>query len=424
MKNSLAEQASLDVSLLPMNDEVLARIDSARSNNRPVVLATASDQKIAQAVANQWGPFDAVFASTPGHNLKSHRKAQALVEKYGDKGFDYIGNDFADIAVIESAHEGFLVNPSGRLIRKAQATGTPVTGIGGNRPRIKGIFRALRPHQWAKNALVIVPALAAQVHFFDAWLAVLLAFVAFSLMASSVYLVNDVVDVQNDRAHPTKKHRPLAAGDMSFVTAFTLAPLLGILSFAVAFFSFGLGFTLVLALYAATTLAYSAVLKRIVLVDVFVLAGLYGIRIVAGAIAVAVPLSPWLIAFSLFAFLSLALTKRCVEITTNGGEANSPVTGRGYLPSDSMLLTVFGVVSGFMAGVILALYIEDPATQTLYSSPEFLWAVVPLWLYWISRSWLLAHRQQMNHDPVIFALTDRASYLVGVTLLASLLLAR
>lgn len=424
MKNTLAEKATLDVSLLPMNDDVLALIEAARANKRPVVLATASDQKIAEAVAKQWGPFDAVFASTPGHNLKSHAKVEALVEKYGEKGFDYIGNDVADIAVIEAANEGFLVNPSGRLLRKAQATGTPVTSIDTGSAGASGILRALRPHQWAKNALIAIPALAAQVHFLDAWLAIVLAFGVFSLMASSVYLVNDVVDVHNDRAHPTKKHRPLAAGDMSLVTAVALAPVLGALSFAIALVAFGWVFSLVLALYAASTLAYSAVLKRVVLVDVFVLAGLYGIRLVAGAIAVSVPLSPWLIAFSLFAFLSLALTKRLVEITTNGGDANTLIRGRGYLPSDSMLLTVFGVVSGFMAGVILALYIEDPATQNLYSSPEILWAVVPLWLYWISRSWLLAHRGVLNEDPVLYALTDKASYLVGVALLATLLLAR
>jgi 4-hydroxybenzoate polyprenyltransferase len=271
--------------------------------------------------------------------------------------------------------------------------------------------------------LLVIPALAAWLPFLDAGLAVLVGFVAFSLMASSVYLLNDVWDVQHDRAHPTKKTRALASGDLPMSLAVLLAPVLGLLALSLSWFYFGAPFTIVLGIYAAVTVAYSTLLKRIALIDLFALAGLYGIRIVAGAVAVSVPLSPWLISFSLFVFLSLALIKRVTELGESG-EDEALVRGRGYLLSDAPMLSLFGVSSGFMAGVILSLYIEDPAIQSMYSTPALLWAVVPVWLYWISRAWLRTHRGMMNDDPVLFAITDRATYLAGALIVIAVFFAR
>ena len=424
LKAELARRAPIDVSVLPLNDDVVQMIRQAKAEKRPVVLATGSDQHIADMVAKEWTFFDEVFSSTPGTNLTSHKKAEALVERFGEKGFDYIGNDYADLAVIAHADHGFLVAPSATLLKKARATGTPVNDVGSQTSRWPGLFRTLRPHQWAKNGLLVIPALAAQLALPDIALPLILGFVFFSLMSSSAYVVNDVLDIQHDRAHRTKKSRPLASGAVSVKQAAAIAPVMAVVSLAGSWFYFGVGFTAVVAAYAVATLAYSTRLKRVALVDVFFLAGLYGVRIFAGAIAVAVPLSPWLITFSLFAFLSLALAKRFTELLSHDNESDGGVRGRGYVDADSPLVAVFGVTSGFIAGVILALYVDDAPTLGLYSSPEILWAVVPIWLYWISRTWLLAHRGTMNDDPVLFALTDRVSYLVGAALVVTLFLAR
>ena len=424
VKATLASRAPIDAGLLPFNADVVEMIHQAKENSRPVVLATGSDARMAHAVADHWGFFDEVLSSSPGINLTSTTKAKALVERFGDKGFDYVGNDRADIAVIQHAHNGFLVTPSASLLKRAQATGTPVSAVGSKRSVWPSLFRALRPHQWAKNGLLVIPALAAQLALPEFALNVFVGIVLFSVMSSSAYLVNDVLDIQHDRAHKTKKNRPFARGTVSVKHAVVVAPVMAAFSLVGSWWYFGSGFTVVLAVYAIATLAYSTRLKRVALVDVFVLAALYGVRILAGAVAVSVPLSPWLITFSLFAFLSLALAKRFTELTSHDNGPATGVRGRGYVATDSALVAIFGVTSGFIAGVILALYVDDGATSSLYGTPEVLWGVVPIWLYWISRTWLLAHRGTMNDDPVLYALTDRVSYVVGAALVVTLFLAR
>ena len=316
------------------------------------------------------------------------------------------------------------MNPSRALLKKARSQGTTVSTLGGKEPLGRALLKAMRPHQWAKNLLLLIPALAAQVSLVDTWSQLVVAFIAFSVMASSVYLANDLWDIAHDRNHHRKKNRPLASGDLPIPIAAVGSPVLGATSLALSWFALGATFTLVLVAYAAVTNAYSSWLKRVPLVDVFVLATLYGVRIVAGAVAVAVPLSPWLIAFSLFAFLSLALMKRLSELLSSETPATTALRGRGYVGSDASLIQVLGVGSGLMAGVILALYVEDPATQALYSLPLLLWVVVPVWLYWVSRSWLLAHRGTMDEDPVLFALTDMVSYVAGAIIVVAVALAR
>jgi len=424
LKTELTERVSLDVSLLPMNSEVLERLNNARSAGRPVVLATASSLILAEKISEEWGPFDEVVGSTPGHNLKGERKAEALVERFGEKGFDYIGNDFADVPVLHRAHEGFLVSPSKGLLRRARSRGARVSTLGGREQLGRALLRAMRPHQWAKNLLLLIPALAAQISLVETWSQLVVGFVAFSVMASSVYLANDLWDIAHDRNHHRKRNRPLASGDLPIPIAAVGSPVLGATSLALSWFALGATFTLVLLVYAAVTIAYSSWLKRVALVDVFVLAALYGVRIVAGGVAVAVALSPWLIAFSLFAFLSLALMKRFSELLSSETPASTALRGRGYVGSDASLIHVLGVGSGMMAGVILALYVEDPAIQALYSLPLLLWVVVPVWLYWVSRSWLLTHRGTMDEDPVLFALTDRVSYVAGAIIVVAVALAR
>jgi 4-hydroxybenzoate polyprenyltransferase/phosphoserine phosphatase len=423
LKAELARRTAIDVSLLPVRQEVVDLISDARSSGRPVVLATASDQAVAGAISEDVVSFDEVFASTPGNNLKGHKKAEALVERFGDKGFDYVGNDTPDLVVFHKAHTAYVVETSASLLRRATAANPSLETLGHAPHQLGPLIRSLRPHQWVKNLLIFLPALAAQSLAFDNALPLLIAFVLFSAMASAVYVTNDLLDLQSDRAHPTKKNRPFASGVLPIPVGLALSPLLGVGALAGAWFLLGPAFTAVLAAYAVITLAYSVWLKRVVLVDVFTLSALYGIRLVAGAVAFEIPISPWLAAFATFAFLSLALVKRFVEMSENN-QSEGVLPGRGYLTTDAPLIALFGVVSGFVGGVVLALYVEDPDTVEAYANPLVMWGAVPVWLFWITRTWFLAHRKKLKDDPVLFAVTDWPSYVAGALIAAAFILAR
>lgn len=424
LKAELAKRTAFDVSLLPLNNAVTQLISAARDEGRPVVLATASDQQLAEKVAKEFGPFDHVLGSTPGHNLKGHRKAEALVEEFGEQGFDYVGNDSPDIVVFAKAHTGFVVEPSGSLLRRSLAANDRVTPVGAHQIPLGALIRSLRPHQWVKNLLIFVPALAAQVLVVNNSLPLITAFVLFSAMASAVYITNDLLDVQSDRAHSSKKSRPFAAGELSFPVGIVTSVVLAVGSLMVAWLMLGTSFGIVLAMYALTTFAYTVWLKRVVLVDVFVLAGLYGLRLIAGAVAFSLEISPWLAAFSIFAFLSLALLKRFTEMSENHETPSLLLPGRGYRAEDSLPIALFGVASGFVGGLVMALYLEDPGTSEMYSSPLFLWAVVAVWLFWIARAWLIAFRGHMKDDPVLFAVRDTGSYVAGFVIVLAFIFAR
>jgi 4-hydroxybenzoate polyprenyltransferase/phosphoserine phosphatase len=424
MKAELSSRTVLDMSLLPARVSVVELINEARANGRPIVLATASDQAIAERVADAFGPFDEVFASTPGDNLKGHRKAQALVERFGEGGFDYVGNDHPDLVVFQAADTSYLVTSSSGLLRKALTGPGNIQHIPTPTTRLSAVFRALRPHQWVKNLLIFVPALAAQALFFTNSLSLLIAFALFSAMASAVYITNDLFDLSHDRSHPTKKHRPFASGNLPIALGLALIPLLGVGSIIGAWLLLSFEFAIVLVVYAAITFAYSTWLKRIVLVDVFVLTGLYGIRIIAGAVAFSIPVSPWLATFSTFAFLSLALLKRFAEIASIQHSDTLGLPGRGYRQADIHPVSLFGVVSGFVSAVVLALYLEDPDTARIYSLPLLLWVVVAIWLFWITRTWFIAFRGEMKDDPIMFAITDWPSYVAGALIVLTLFIAR
>jgi 4-hydroxybenzoate polyprenyltransferase len=280
-----------------------------------------------------------------------------------------------------------------------------------------GLARALRLHQWPKNLLVFVPLLTSHRIFErDAFVIGVHAFVAFSLTASAVYLANDLIDLEDDRRHPRKHARPLAAGEVPIETALALIPVLAIAASLVAL-QLAPDFVALLGAYVAANLLYSLGLKRVVLVDVFVLAGLYTVRILAGAAAAAVPLSHWLLAFSMFVFLSLAFAKRFVEVSNVAARAETEVAGRGYLARDGPLVGMLGTCAGYLSVLVFALYVTSREVVVLYRSPAILWFAVPVLLYWISRVWLLAHRGALNEDPVVFALRDPQSYAAGAAML-------
>lgn len=420
LKAFAASHGRVDWSALPLNDAVAALRNGA---GQPIVLATASNEVVAKEVDRFHGPFAYVFASDEQTNLKGQAKAQKLVDHFGDEAFDYVGNDFADFPIFQHARRKYLVSRNARVVAKARQIFPDLIVLDEpTKTTTSALIRALRPHQWAKNLLIAVPALAGHAIGADVLVSLLIAFASFSLLASSVYLFNDLVDISHDRYHPSKRHRPIASGELPIPTAVLSSFVLTVASLALALIVLGPVFLFVLLAYGTASIAYSVLIKKIVLVDVFVLAGLYGIRLLAGAVATGISLSPWLIGFGLFAFLSLALAKRFAELFAKK-DGLSKLSGRGYRPNDRPIVAALGIASGFVSAVILSLWVDEPASNALYGSPLWLWILPGAWLYWVSRVWLLAHRGALNDDPVFFALTDRVSYLVGVLIAVALLLA-
>ncbi len=412
-KHEIADRVDMDVSLLPYCSSLLTYLRELKSAGRPIVLATASNQKFANQIAQHLGLFDVVLASDAELNLSGNRKRERLIEVFGEHGFDYAGNAGIDLRIWSHSRKGILVNTSSSLKRQARQV-CEVERVFDDRDNgIRPYIKAIRLHQWLKNLLVFVPLMVAhQIQEVDLLLQASLAFLAFGLCASSVYLLNDLLDLPEDRRHPTKRARPLATGQVPIQAAMLLIPGLLILAFAVALL-LPIEFVAVLGLYYIATLAYSLGLKRVAIVDVLLLAGLYTIRIIGGSMVSIVP-SFWLLAFSIFIFLSLALVKRYSELLVLRKVNEEVARGRGYMMVDLEGLAQFGTASGYMSVLVLALYINSDQVGKLYTHPELIWLLCPLFLYWISRIWLLARRDLMHEDPVVFAIQDRASYWVGL----------
>jgi len=414
LKRQLARRADFDVSALPYNQELLGWLKELRTQGRKLILCTASDYSFANAISEHLGIFDEVMASDGTVNLAGKHKAEALEQRFGKSGFDYVGNSSADLVVWQLARRAVVVNASEGLVKKAE-----------NCCKVEEIFpspamgftawrRVLRVHQWMKNLLMFVPLFAAhQLTNLDTWLTLMLAFFSFSLCASSVYIVNDLLDLESDRQHARKRYRPFASGVVPAWMGVVLAPLLLIASLTLAQYVGGT-FIPWLVFYFVLTGIYSWGLKRIMLVDCLTLATLYTLRIVAGAAASGMALSFWLLAFSVFLFLSLAFVKRYAELQEQFMSDNEKVHGRGYYTSDAPVVQMLGITSGYVAVLVLALYLNSSAVLELYKTPELIWGAVPIMLFWVSWMWMLAHRGEMHDDPLIFAVKDKASMLSGV----------
>ena len=414
-KREIAARVQLVPETLPYDERVLELLRT--TTQRPRVLCTASDILLAEPVARHLGLFEEVLASDGHTNLGGSAKAAELAGRFGERGFDYAGNTLVDLKVWARAASAIVVNAPARLARAAAR----VTEVGAHLPDTpagpKLWAKALRMHQWLKNLLVFVPLLTA--HRFLEPAALLQsagAFVAFGLCASGTYLLNDLLDLTPDRLHPRKRRRPFASGAIPIRHGLVAIPVLMLASLATAL-AIGPGFLLALLAYCAMTLGYSFRLKRIVMVDVVMLAALYTVRIVAGALAIDQVLSFWLLAFSMFIFLSLALLKRYTELEGLRTSGKEKAVGRGYGTADLPLLQSLGAAAGYISVLVLALYINSPDSMALYSRPQALWLLCPLLLYWISRAWVIAHRNQMHDDPVVFAATDRGSQLIGLLFL-------
>ena len=384
---------------------------SVRRSGRPVWLASGADALVVRPVAESVGA-DGWLASDGQTNLVGGAKARALVERFGARGFDYVGNERRDLPVWEQARHAIGVDLSAATVRKLREIGPPPQLLGGAHGDWADWIRMLRPHQWTKNLLVFVPILAAHIQEVDAYLMMVGVFLALSCCASGSYVINDLLDLPHDRRHPHKHDRPVAAGRVSVPPAAALAVVLVVGGLVAAFQlseSAGIG----LAVYVVGTLGYSLWLKRFVVVDVIALALLYGVRIGIGATESAV-LSPWLLFFSLFVFTALAVVKRQAELV-DADVAEAPLdSGRGYAAGDMVAMTALGAASALASAVVLALYVQSADTVVRYARPEALGFVCPLLVYWLARLVVLANRGVVHHDPIVFALRDRVSWVVGL----------
>lgn len=421
-KEQVTTQSHISAAYLPYHQGVMKYLKAEQARGRKIFLVTASSRLVAQKIADHIGLFDGVFGSDGQHNYAGTKKAEVLTERFGLHGFVYIGNARVDLAVWGMAAAGSVVTNRSGLVAQARQR-TTIEHVFPAPYRAIAWIKAIRVKQWIKNFLVFVPLIAAhKVTDVQLLLQAAIAFAAFAAASSSVYLLNDLLDLEADRRHPTKKNRPFAAGHIASLWGIMSSATLLIGSFLIAL-QLPSPFMGLLALYLVLTMLYSFRLKRVVLLDVFLLATLYTIRIFAGAAAIQVPVSSWLTAFALFFFLSLAMVKRFTELRRLKQSDQAAAHGRGYTVHDSELIAHIGITSGCISAFILALYISSPEIYSLYVTPWLLWALIPLLLFWISRVWLLAHRGELDEDPTTFAVKDGPSYIVVIALLVIVFIA-
>jgi 4-hydroxybenzoate polyprenyltransferase/phosphoserine phosphatase len=414
LKQQIASRVELRVELFPYNEVFIEYLKEQKAAGRRLVLASASHTKYVSGIAEHVGIFDDVIATDSGANMAGESKLVEIRKLLGEQPFDYAGNSSVDVPIWKEAAAAVVVNPFPGVLKAAEKCGTVSEVFDDQLPKYGQLLKAMRPHQWLKNVLIFVPLLMA--HFFadvPLILQALLAFVAFSMCASSVYLLNDLLDLSSDRQYPRKRFRPFASGMLPIVDGIFWALVLLVCAFGIALL-LPADFVGVLGLYYVFTLAYSLALKRAALIDAVVLAGLYTMRLIAGAAAISVPLSFWLLAFSIFLFFSLALIKRFSELQLQLAQGNDRIAGRAYREVDMETLSQLGASSGFLAVMVLALYLNSDVVATLYKRPEALWLFCPMMLYWISRLWLLTRRGEMDDDPVVFTMKDRRSWWLAV----------
>lgn len=408
-KARLAAAAQVDPATLPYDPQLLEAIRIQRQHGRPTVLATGTHRQAAAAVAAHLRLFDAVHATEDGRNLTAHEKAAELVRSYGHKGFDYVGNERADVPVWHACRIAYCVAARSFELDEGRRT----ERIGAPRVRWAGpLLKGLRPRQWLKNLLVFVPMLAGHAINATTLVQSLTAFVAFSCCASSAYLLNDALDAPDDRLHPVKRHRPIATGALPLPVALAGALLLalGALALSAWFDPLLLG---MVALYFLSTLSYSLYVKRLMMFDIALLAILYSMRILGGSAATHIEPSFWLLGFSFFVFLSLALIKRHNELFNLVRQGKGRTRGRGYLTEDRIPIGIMGVNSGLMSVVVLMVYFNSANVVQLYKTPVLLLGVVPMLVLFLGRLWMLSFRGEVHEDPVFFVSKDPVSLALG-----------
>jgi len=411
LKRELANRVGIKPSNLPFHSEVLEFLREQRASARVIVLATAADRLLADAVAAHLELFDEVCASDGKLNLRGAEKAKLLSDLFQEQGYEYVGDSDSDIEVWHSARAAYVVGDE-ELVRRAAAVTEVRQVFSPPHPSLKTWIQALRGHHWFKNVLLFLPLALAHRLTISNLLSTATGFVLFGICASGLYIMNDLLDLHSDRGHPWKHKRPFAAGDISIPGGLLTSCIFLAGSLALAFL-LSAPFAITLCFYAVLTMWYSVSLKKAVLLDVFVLSGFYSIRLLAGALITNIPLSQWFLVFSLFFFLSLAMAKRYSELVHAEQLVKNGESGRGYIGNDREVLLVLGIASSFASVIILSLYVHSQEVGILYHSPEPLLLLCPIILYWLSRLWLKAHRGDLYEDPITLAIRDPVSYVVG-----------
>lgn len=411
LKHQIAKSVKFDPALLPYNQEVIEFIAEEKAKGRKVVLATASNQELAQAIAEHLGLFDEVLASSETANRVGKSKLLEIKERYAR--FDYAGNEKRDLHIWKDADKSILVSSNKGLVNSLKKRIDFEKIIEREEKLILNILKAMRVHQWVKNTLLFAPLLFAHEFSQGLFLKALYAFFSFGLCASSFYIFNDLMDISSDRAHPKKKDRPFASGALSITTGIILIPLLLAGSVGLSLLTEP-GFFTALVTYAVLTTVYSTTLKKIMVLDLLILSSFYTIRLFAGALATNVVISEWLLGFSMFLFISLGCVKRFSELYEMRKRDEVKAKGRGYVLDDLEPIAHLGSACGYISVLVMALYVSSDEVRALYHNPGYLWFVCPILFYWIARVWILAHRGQMNEDPIVFALSDVTSYLAGI----------
>jgi len=421
LKDRLSATSDVDVTTLPYNQSVIKYIEEHRLEGGKSVLITGSSQAYADKVSGYLKLFDEAYGTRDGNNLTGKAKRDFIHDFLGFKSFSYIGNSKDDLHVWQHANKIITVNTSKRIRKKAEGIGKPSEHLLTDDVSAISYLKLMRTYQWLKNMLIFLPILAAHQLDRDSIIAGLLGFFSFSLVASSVYVFNDLVDLGHDRSHPRKRFRPLAAGDLSIANALLLMPVLLLFGFGIGAV-LGFSFVLVLTLYLILTTLYSVTFKTIAVLDIVLLGALYSLRVFAGGVGSDIKLSFWLIAFSTLFFLALAAVKRQAELIDTLQRGADHLAGRGYKTSDLPIINIVGLVSGFAAVQVLALYVNSEKVQELYKTPEALWGVCCILLYWVIRIVFVTNRGLMTDDPILFTVKDKVSYACLILMSAFLLI--
>lgn len=416
LKSYLSNVSNIDAASLPYDENVIEYIKDYRAKGGSVVLVTATHQVTADKIAGHLKIFDEVHGSHDNNNLKGVAKAKFLVERFGKEKFCYMGDAPSDLPIWKVSGKVVTVNATETLCKQAEAFGKPIEHLKTSTRSWRPYVKALRTHQWSKNILIFLPLLAAQkldsISFFSS----IIAFVAFCLIASSVYVINDLLDLSADRSHPRKRLRPFASGAIPIAHGNLLVLVLFSVGVATAAF-LGWIFLLVIGTYYVLTIAYSLILKRKIAVDICILTALYSMRLVAGGVATGIELSVWLLAFSMFFFLSLGAVKRQAELVDLVKQSELKAKGRGYEAQDLPIISMISLTAGYISVLVMALYLNSSNILELYQTPQVLWGICCVLIYWLTRVVLLTHRGYMHDDPVVFATRDRISQICFVVML-------
>ncbi len=419
-KAEITKRVQLSAESLPYNQDVIDYI-KAQDPQREILLVTGSNKTIADSIAEYLGLFDEVIASDAHINLTGVNKRDHLAKRFADTGFEYIGNESTDIPVWEVAKKVSVVSQDNAFLKQVTSTFDDVEVFQLEKPSIKNYLKGMRLHQWVKNLLVFVP-LFLDHRFNDgqAFMSVILTFFGLSILASFTYIINDLLDLESDRLNSYKRKRPFASGLISIKQAAIMMLVLFVI-FVLIMTQLTPAVILVLMIYLAATLSYSFYFKRVAMLDVTMLAGLFSLRIISGIVAIGSAWSFWLLAFSMFFFLSLAFAKRFSEVDNIRKEGREKAVGRGYSVVDLPMLNISGVASGYISILVVALYIDSEKVRQMYTHPEILWLICPPLLFWIGRIWLITGRGEMHEDPIVFAIKDKVSLFI-VALCGAILL--